>query len=176
MLRFQRLPSFRSTSLHTDVGAPPPDAFGPFRVLHQVGVGVHGPVFRAYDPDRDRLVAVKLFRLDEPPDRKLLIVDDDKLYPPDMVERFHLWAEAYPDTAIGSSGWVVPADLTDRPVTAWRTLRGAPPARLKATRVSTPIAVDCWRLPRRFRKKSYLRRKIVMRFISVKTVKRSQTT
>ena len=69
MLPFHRLPSHRSTSLHTDVGAPPPDAFGPFRVLHQVGVGVHGPVFRAYDPDRDRLVAVKLFRLDEPPDR-----------------------------------------------------------------------------------------------------------
>lgn len=28
-----------------------------------------GPVFRAYDPDRDRLVAVKLFRLDIAPDR-----------------------------------------------------------------------------------------------------------
>lgn len=69
MLRFQRLPSLRSTSLHTDVGAPPPDAFGPFRVLHQVGVGILGPVFRAYDPERDRLVAVKLFQLDEPPDR-----------------------------------------------------------------------------------------------------------
>lgn len=68
MLRFLRLPSFRSTSLHTDVGAPPPDAFGPYRVLHQVGVGILGPVFRAYDSGRDRLVAVKLFRLDEPPD------------------------------------------------------------------------------------------------------------
>jgi hypothetical protein len=28
-----------------------------------------GPVFRAYDPDRDRLVAIKLFRLDLPPER-----------------------------------------------------------------------------------------------------------
>ena len=28
-----------------------------------------GPVFRAYEPDRDRLVAVKLFRLDLPPER-----------------------------------------------------------------------------------------------------------
>jgi hypothetical protein len=28
-----------------------------------------GPVFRAYEPDRDRLVAIKLFRLDLPPER-----------------------------------------------------------------------------------------------------------
>jgi serine/threonine protein kinase len=38
-------------------------------VLHQVGAGTLGPVFRAYDPDRDRLVAIKLFRLDLPPER-----------------------------------------------------------------------------------------------------------
>jgi hypothetical protein len=79
---------------------------------------------------------------DAPPERKLLIVDDDKLYPPDMVERFHRWAEAYPDAAIGSSGWIVPGDLTDRPVSVWRDLRGAPPARLKATQLKAPTAVD----------------------------------
>jgi serine/threonine-protein kinase len=38
-------------------------------VLHQIGAGALGPVFRAYEPDRDRLVAVKLFRLDLPPER-----------------------------------------------------------------------------------------------------------
>ncbi|MGE3509096.1 MAG: hypothetical protein AB7N65_09470, partial [Vicinamibacterales bacterium] len=42
--------------------AAPPDAFGPFRVLHQIGAGALGPVFRAYDPEQDRLVAVKLFQ------------------------------------------------------------------------------------------------------------------
>src|SRR5947208_7848020 len=42
----------------------PPEAFGPFRVLHQIGAGTFGPVFRAYAPDGDRLVAVKVFRLD----------------------------------------------------------------------------------------------------------------
>jgi len=63
-------PSRRSIQLHTDAaGAPPKDAFGPFRVLHQIGAGALGPVFRAYDPERDRLVAVKLFRLDLPPER-----------------------------------------------------------------------------------------------------------
>ena len=49
--------------------APPP-AFGPFRVLHQIGVGALGPVFRTYEPTRDRLVAVKVFRLDITPSRR----------------------------------------------------------------------------------------------------------
>lgn len=38
-------------------------------MLHQIGNGALGPVFRAYDSDRDRLVAVKVFRLDLPPER-----------------------------------------------------------------------------------------------------------
>jgi len=38
-------------------------------VLHQIGVGALGPVFRAFDPERDRLVAVKRFQLDVPPER-----------------------------------------------------------------------------------------------------------
>ena len=62
--------SLRSTSLHTDApGTAPPDAFGPFRVLHQIGAGTLGPVFRAYDPEQEKLVAVKWFRLDLPPER-----------------------------------------------------------------------------------------------------------
>lgn len=42
----------------------PPSAFGPYRVLHQIGSGVLGPVFRTYDPQSDRLVAIKAFRLE----------------------------------------------------------------------------------------------------------------
>jgi serine/threonine protein kinase len=38
-------------------------------VLHQIGAGALGPVFRAYEPDRDRLVAIKLFKLDLPPEQ-----------------------------------------------------------------------------------------------------------
>jgi serine/threonine protein kinase len=64
-----RLPS-RSPSLNTEAaGTAPPDAFGPFRVLHQIGAGTLGPVFRAYDPEREHLVAIKLFKLDLPPER-----------------------------------------------------------------------------------------------------------
>ena len=50
----------------------PPESFGPFRVLHQIGAGTLGPVFRAYEPagqTRDRLVAVKVFRLDLTPEQ-----------------------------------------------------------------------------------------------------------
>jgi len=62
--------------LHTDAGGSAvPDAFGPFRVLHQIGAGALGPVFRAYDAEGERLVAVKLFRLDLPPDAVHQLVD-----------------------------------------------------------------------------------------------------
>src|SRR5947208_16776436 len=64
----KRLPE--EPSLHTEAaGASPPDAFGPFRVLHQIGAGTLGPVFRAYDSRREQLVAVKLSKLGLPPER-----------------------------------------------------------------------------------------------------------
>lgn len=37
--------------------------------MHQVGAGVLGPVFRAYDPDGDRTVALKSFALDITPEQ-----------------------------------------------------------------------------------------------------------
>ncbi len=66
-----RQPSFpRSPPLHTEhTGSAPPDAFGPFRVLHQIGAGTLGPVYRGHDTQRERLVAVKLFKLDLPPEQ-----------------------------------------------------------------------------------------------------------
>ncbi len=55
--------------------APPP-AFGPFRVLHQIGIGALGPVYRTYEPTRDRLVAVKVFRLDITPEQAQVLADE----------------------------------------------------------------------------------------------------
>ena len=71
--------------------APPP-AFGPFRVLHQIGIGALGPVFRTYEPTRDRLVAVKVFRLDVTPEQARTLADelaraaDAGLFHPSIVE------------------------------------------------------------------------------------------
>ena len=54
-------------------------------MLHQIGAGALGLVFRAYEPDRDRLVAVKLFRLDLPPERvHQLVAEFEQLIAADL--------------------------------------------------------------------------------------------
>jgi serine/threonine-protein kinase len=45
-------------------------------VLHQIGVGALGPVFRTYEPTRDRLVAVKVFRLDITPEQAQALAEE----------------------------------------------------------------------------------------------------
>jgi len=61
-------------------------------VLHQIGIGTLGPVFRTYEPARDRLVAVKVFRLDIVPEQAQALADALKraaqasLFHPSIVE------------------------------------------------------------------------------------------
>jgi hypothetical protein len=61
-------------------------------VLHQIGVGALGPVFRTYEPERDRLVAVKAFRLDITPEQAQTLADEMSraaeagLFHPSIVE------------------------------------------------------------------------------------------
>ncbi len=62
-------------SLDESASFTAPSAFGPFRVLHQIGSGVLGPVFRTYEPQRDRLIAVKAFRLDLVPEDVARLAD-----------------------------------------------------------------------------------------------------
>ena len=45
-------------------------------MLHQIGVGVLGPLFRTYEPSRDRLVAVKVFRLSVTPEQAGALRDE----------------------------------------------------------------------------------------------------
>ncbi len=45
-------------------------------MLHQVGAGVLGPVFRTHDPDDERLVAVKVFTLDLTPERAEVLAEE----------------------------------------------------------------------------------------------------
>jgi hypothetical protein len=75
-------------------------------------------------------------------DQRLLVVDDDRIYQPHLVEQFLTWSEARPDAAIAASGWDAPADLTDRPSTLVATLGGRPPAPIKCTRVRGTRDVD----------------------------------
>ena len=53
-----------------------PTTFGPFRVLHQLGAGTLGPVFRAHDPTEGRLVAVKTFHLDLTPETAVALAQE----------------------------------------------------------------------------------------------------
>ena len=61
-------------------------------MLHQIGVGALGPVFRTYEPTRDRLVAVKVFRSTSPPKQARALADelaraaDAGLFHPSIVE------------------------------------------------------------------------------------------
>lgn len=50
-----------------------PAGFGRFRVVHQLGAGVHGPVFLGVDPEGDRQVAIKAFSLDIIPERAVAL-------------------------------------------------------------------------------------------------------
>jgi serine/threonine protein kinase len=52
-----------------------PAAFGTFRVLHQAGSGVLGPVFRTSHPRRPDLVAIKAFKLDLLPEEVVRLAD-----------------------------------------------------------------------------------------------------
>lgn len=61
-------------------------------MLHQIGIGTLGPVFRTYEPTRDRLVAVKVFRLDIVPEQAQALADAlsratrSSLFHPSIVE------------------------------------------------------------------------------------------
>ncbi len=55
-------------------------------MLHQIGAGTLGPVFRAYDSTRERLVAVKLVKLDLPPERAhQLVAEFERLIASDLT-------------------------------------------------------------------------------------------
>jgi hypothetical protein len=76
------------------------------------------------------------------PPRRILVVDDDRIYQPTIVEQAAAWSDAHPDAAVAGSGWEAPADLVDRPSTLAATIAGRPPAPIKCTRLAAPREVD----------------------------------
>lgn len=55
------------------------------------------------------------------PRQKVLVVDDDRIYPRDLIAKMSANAARHPGAIICASGWRAPADLIDRP-TNWRTV------------------------------------------------------
>jgi hypothetical protein len=78
----------------------------------------------------------------ETPAQKIIVVDDDRIYPPNLVADLDDAATRDEHSAFGMSGWVVPADLTDRPTTIWANLKMLPPAPVRARRLDALLAVD----------------------------------
>lgn len=78
----------------------------------------------------------------EPPETKIIVVDDDRIYPANMIQDLVAAADREPNSAFGMSGWIVPDDFTDRPTTVWTNFRKRPPAPIRARRLKAPLQVD----------------------------------
>jgi hypothetical protein len=80
--------------------------------------------------------------LNEASDQKVIIVDDDRVYPPTLVEELCNAADRNPRAAFSMSGWIVPHDLTDKPTTIWSNFWLTPPTQLRGRRLSSPQLID----------------------------------
>jgi hypothetical protein len=80
--------------------------------------------------------------LREPPERKIIVVDDDRIYPANLVRDLENAADLDVKSAFGMSGWVVPTDLVDRPTTIWANFQMRPPSPARARRLHSPMPVD----------------------------------
>ena len=103
-----------------------------------------------------RLAAVEIHRCEDwgpatklipsvlrfPASQRIVVVDDDRIYPPNALADLEDAAARFPGRAVGLSGWRVPGDLTDRPTTLWADLMMKPPVPAKATRLRAPLEVD----------------------------------
>ena len=76
------------------------------------------------------------------PSQPIIVVDDDRIYPPGFIADLDNASRLHPGSALCFSGWQVPDDLTDRPTTLWSDLMMKPPVPIKATRVNDLREVD----------------------------------
>ena len=108
-------------------------------------------------PDRlRRLRSVTIVRTDDygpatkaipavlagPPDQRLLVVDDDRVFHPRFVEQMTALSDQHPEDAVAGSGWDAPPDRVDHATALVDTLLGRAPAPLKCTRVRGCRDVD----------------------------------
>jgi len=74
--------------------------------------------------------------------QQLIVVDDDRIYHETLIHNFVRAALKEPDCALGMSGWIVPADLLDRPTTISSNILMRSPAPIRATRLTSSREVD----------------------------------
>ncbi|MEP2026662.1 MAG: hypothetical protein ABJH98_09045 [Reichenbachiella sp.] len=75
-------------------------------------------------------------------DQKILVVDDDNIYPSSMLEAFVRASGEKPDSIMAASGWRVPADLIDRSTTLWTNITKQAPVPIPTTRVKDYYPID----------------------------------
>ncbi|MEO9967195.1 MAG: hypothetical protein ABJF11_15460 [Reichenbachiella sp.] len=75
-------------------------------------------------------------------DQKILVVDDDNMYPNTMLAAFDKASDEKPDWIVAASGWRVPNDLVDRATTLWTNITKQAPVPVPTTRVSDYYSID----------------------------------
>ena len=99
---------------------------------------------RIIECDRDWGPATKFIPaiLELPDDQPLLVLDDDRIYPPNLVHDLAMASSDLPDAALCMTGWNAPADLIDRPTTVLSNLLMRAPAPIRGRRLKRPIRID----------------------------------
>lgn len=112
----------------------------------------------AYEvPERIRdLAAVRIVECDDlgpatklipsvlqlPAEQRIVVVDDDRNYPPNLLADLAAASDAAPDAAFSFCGWIVPPDLVHRPANLFTIVFIRPPAPVLARRIRRPRQVD----------------------------------
>lgn len=78
----------------------------------------------------------------EEPGQAIVVVDDDRIYPPSTIATLERHAAAMPDAALALAGWIVPPDRIDRPTTVLSNLLMRAPAPVRGTRLWRPRRID----------------------------------
>ncbi len=80
--------------------------------------------------------------LSEDSDQLILVTDDDRIYPKDMLEVMEQQAVRHPDQALACAGWVVPKGFLDRPTSALANRFKRPPAPVRGHRTRKLVEID----------------------------------
>jgi len=75
-------------------------------------------------------------------DQKILVLDDDNMYPGSMLAAFDSASDQKPDSIVAASGWRVPVDLVDRSTTLWANITKQAPVPVPTTRVGDYYPID----------------------------------